>query len=128
MGDTVDILEELSIPIVIGIGDIGKMNGHDNYHAGAKITSKALEYILAYGRIKVGKISEKQSVLVNKKYEENIKILDRELEVKKALMLFADISIAGKKASLYFLDGFAKDDIMLHLMERWSFYKRRLSS
>lgn len=49
IGDTVDILEELDIPIVIGIGDIGKMDGRDNYHAGAKITSKALEYILTYG-------------------------------------------------------------------------------
>ena len=77
------------------------------------------------GRIKVGKISEKQSVLVNKKYEENIKILDRELGIEKSFdAIRRDISISGKKASLYFLDGFAKDDIMLHLMERWSFYKK----
>ena len=48
VGDTVDVLKELAIPIVIGIGDIGKMNGQDNYLAGAKITTKALEYILAY--------------------------------------------------------------------------------
>lgn len=49
VGDTVDVLEELDIPIVIGIGDIGKMDGKDNYHTGAKITTKALEYILSYG-------------------------------------------------------------------------------
>lgn len=73
----------------------------------------------------MGKISEKQSVLVNKKYEENIKILDRELGIEKSFdAIRRDISIAGKKASLYFLDGFAKDDIMLHLMERWSFLQK----
>ena len=48
VGDTVDILEELDIPIIIGIGDIGKMNGRDDYHGGAKVTTKALEYILSY--------------------------------------------------------------------------------
>jgi len=47
LGDTVDILEELKIPIIIGIGDIGKMEGKDDYHLGAKITTKALEYIVS---------------------------------------------------------------------------------
>lgn len=77
------------------------------------------------GGIKVGKISEKQSVIVNKKYDENIKILDRELGIENSFdSIRRDISIAEKKASLYFLDGFAKDDIMLHLMERWGSLKK----
>ena len=48
VGDTVDILGELNIPIILGIGDIGKMDGKDDYHNGAKITTKALEYIVSY--------------------------------------------------------------------------------
>lgn len=46
-GDTVDILKELDIPLIIGIGDLGKMEGHDNFYLGAKITTKALNYIIA---------------------------------------------------------------------------------
>jgi len=53
-GDTVDILKELDIPIIIGIGDIGKMDGKDNFHLGAKITTQALKYILAQGGLKNG--------------------------------------------------------------------------
>ncbi|KJS22500.1 MAG: stage V sporulation protein AE [Clostridiaceae bacterium BRH_c20a] len=48
-GDTVDILRELDIPIIIGIGDVGKMNGRDDFHRGAKITTKALNYIISQG-------------------------------------------------------------------------------
>ncbi len=45
-GDTVDILESLDIPVVIGIGDIGKMDGADEVEYGARITTKAIEEIL----------------------------------------------------------------------------------
>jgi stage V sporulation protein AE len=45
-GDTVYILDELQIPIVIGIGDIGKMAGFDSVKKGAPITKKAVELIL----------------------------------------------------------------------------------
>jgi stage V sporulation protein AE len=48
-GDTVDILKDLNIPIIIGIGDIGKMEGKDNAYLGAKITTKALKYIISKG-------------------------------------------------------------------------------
>lgn len=48
-GDTVDVLSDLEIPIVIGIGDIGKMEGKDSWHKGAEITTKALEYIISHG-------------------------------------------------------------------------------
>ncbi|MFZ5943447.1 MAG: stage V sporulation protein AE [Bacillota bacterium] len=49
LGDTVDILNKLEIPIIVGIGDVGKMDGKDDYHRGAKITTKALEYIINQG-------------------------------------------------------------------------------
>ncbi|MGI6225249.1 MAG: spore germination protein [Peptococcales bacterium] len=62
-------------------------------------------------------LDEKQSVVVNKKLEENILILDRELGVEKSFdVIRRDINIAGKKSCLYLVDGFAKDDIMLWIM------------
>ena len=45
-GDTIDILKYLDIPVIIGIGDIGKMDGADDYRSGAKITTKAFQEIL----------------------------------------------------------------------------------
>lgn len=45
-GDTVSILNSLNIPIIIGIGDIGKMQGRDRYDWGAKITTQGVKYIL----------------------------------------------------------------------------------
>ncbi|WP_216830446.1 stage V sporulation protein AE [Alkalihalobacterium elongatum] len=45
-GDTVYILDELEIPIVVGVGDIGKMGGFDTIEKGAPITRKAVELIL----------------------------------------------------------------------------------
>jgi stage V sporulation protein AE len=45
-GDTVDVLDRLQIPIIVGIGDIGKMNGRDHIRFGAPITRKAVEIIL----------------------------------------------------------------------------------
>ncbi|MEL7565103.1 MAG: stage V sporulation protein AE [Dehalobacterium sp.] len=51
-GDTVSILNSLNIPIVIGIGDIGKMHGSDRYDWGARITTQAIKYILKRSGIK----------------------------------------------------------------------------
>ncbi len=48
-GDTVDILNRLDIPVIVGIGDIGKMGGHDHIKRGAPITLKAVESILNWG-------------------------------------------------------------------------------
>jgi stage V sporulation protein AE len=45
-GDTVYCLDELDVPIVVGIGDIGKMAKRDHYDRGAPITKKAVELIL----------------------------------------------------------------------------------
>lgn len=45
-GDTVEILNDMDVPVVVGIGDIGKMNGADDYHYGAYVTTKALEEII----------------------------------------------------------------------------------
>ncbi|WP_409297980.1 stage V sporulation protein AE [Peribacillus sp. SCS-26] len=45
-GDTVYCLDSLDIPVVIGIGDIGKMNGRDSSEKGSPITRKAVELIL----------------------------------------------------------------------------------
>lgn len=45
-GDTVYILDELKLPIVVGIGDIGKMRGQDEVKKGCPITKKAVQLIL----------------------------------------------------------------------------------
>ena len=46
VGDTVDVLENLDLPNVIGIGDIGKMRGADGLKKGAPITRRAIKEIL----------------------------------------------------------------------------------
>ncbi|WP_138416856.1 stage V sporulation protein AE [Aquibacillus sediminis] len=51
-GDTVYSLDQLDLPIVIAIGDIGKMRGKDDIKKGAPITRKALEIIMERGGIK----------------------------------------------------------------------------
>ncbi|MCM3714798.1 stage V sporulation protein AE [Halalkalibacter oceani] len=45
-GDTVYVLDELSLPVVVGVGDIGKMAGLDTVEKGAPITKLAIEIIL----------------------------------------------------------------------------------
>lgn len=50
-GDTVDILNNLDIPYIVGVGDVGKMNGNDKNEIGAPITYKAVKTILERGNI-----------------------------------------------------------------------------
>lgn len=45
-GDTVDVVESCNVPIVVGIGDIGKMQGKDDWRKGAPVITKALQEIL----------------------------------------------------------------------------------
>ncbi|MGG1399563.1 stage V sporulation protein AE [Bacillus salipaludis] len=45
-GDTVYCLDELDVPLKVGIGDIGKMARRDDYRLGSPITKKAVELIL----------------------------------------------------------------------------------
>lgn len=45
-GDTVYNLNELGIPFIVGLGDIGKMSGKDVVEKGAPITIKAVKLIL----------------------------------------------------------------------------------
>ncbi|MEW6695797.1 MAG: stage V sporulation protein AE [Bacillota bacterium] len=45
-GDTAEIVNDLEVPVVVGIGDIGKMAGADDYHYGAPVTTRALQEII----------------------------------------------------------------------------------
>ncbi|WP_102274693.1 stage V sporulation protein AE [Cytobacillus massiliigabonensis] len=45
-GDTVYCLDEIDVPIKVGIGDIGKMAKKDHYEIGSPITKKAVELVL----------------------------------------------------------------------------------
>ncbi|WP_027340011.1 stage V sporulation protein AE [Halonatronum saccharophilum] len=51
-GDTVDIINEFSDLMVVGIGDLGKMSGKDSFEVGAPITTKAIEEILKRSGVK----------------------------------------------------------------------------
>lgn len=46
IGDTVSVLPELEVPVIVGTGDTGKMNGQDAVEAGAPITLQAVRTIL----------------------------------------------------------------------------------
>lgn len=45
-GDTVDVLRKLRVPVVVGVGDIGKMGGRDAPERASPITTAALQAIL----------------------------------------------------------------------------------
>ncbi|GAB6098975.1 stage V sporulation protein SpoVABEA [Halanaerocella petrolearia] len=45
-GDTVDTINQLQDTIIVGIGDLGKMEGQDDVNLGAPVTKKALREIL----------------------------------------------------------------------------------
>ena len=51
-GDTVDVLNRLPVPVIVGIGDIGKMEHADDKGQGAKITTRAIREILKYHGLK----------------------------------------------------------------------------
>ncbi|SDF25475.1 stage V sporulation protein AE [Sporolituus thermophilus DSM 23256] len=54
-GDTVDVLNEVEVPVIIGIGDIGKMDKADSVSRGAPITRKAIEEILKRSGVSYGR-------------------------------------------------------------------------
>lgn len=45
-GDTVDALRGLEAPVIVGIGDIGKMGGKDAPERGAPITTRGLQALI----------------------------------------------------------------------------------
>lgn len=51
-GDTVYCLDQLSIPVIVGIGDLGKMGGRDDPKRGAPVTATALQVIIERGDTK----------------------------------------------------------------------------
>lgn len=49
-GDTVDILNNNDVPVIIGIGDPGKMDGYDDADIGAPILTKAMKMIVEHDK------------------------------------------------------------------------------
>lgn len=45
-GDTLEVIDRLNLPLVIGIGDIGKMEGADEAGKGAPLTTRAFQTII----------------------------------------------------------------------------------
>ncbi|MBP3038999.1 stage V sporulation protein AE [Bacillaceae bacterium Marseille-Q3522] len=58
-GDTVYCLDQLQIPIIVGIGDIGKMSHKDDIQIGAPVTRKAVNLILERSGFRSGQCIEK---------------------------------------------------------------------
>lgn len=58
-GDTVDVLNKLEVPIVIGTGDTGKMEGGDDLSRGVPITTRAIEEILLWSEEENGRSGKK---------------------------------------------------------------------
>lgn len=50
-GDTVDVLNKKRVPLIIGVGDPGKMEGFDDVRIGAPIITKAMEEILRASKL-----------------------------------------------------------------------------
>lgn len=46
IGDTVDVLNELNIPVIVGVGDIGKQDGFDAADKKIPVTTEAVKEIL----------------------------------------------------------------------------------
>lgn len=56
--------------------------------------------------------------IINKDFKETINTINKELRVDKSFdLIYRTFKIDDKKASLYFIDGFAKDDIFQKLMQ-----------
>lgn len=51
-GDTVDILRELKLPILVGVGDPGKMDGADAQATGCEVTTQAIRMVLNHAQSK----------------------------------------------------------------------------
>jgi stage V sporulation protein AE len=45
-GDTVDVLRTLEVPIIVGLGDPGKMHGSDDVLRGCHVTIRAIQTVL----------------------------------------------------------------------------------
>ncbi|MPM36983.1 hypothetical protein SDC9_83587 [bioreactor metagenome] len=54
-GDTVDVLNDIEVPVIIGVGDIGKMDKADDIRRGAPITKKAIEEVLKRSGVQYGR-------------------------------------------------------------------------
>lgn len=60
-GDTVDVLNLVDVPVVIGLGDPGKMNRHDKTAKGAVITTRAVQTVLEFNRDRSPGAGEKEA-------------------------------------------------------------------
>ena len=55
-GDTVDVLNEIEVPVVIGLGDLGKMDGADFPQKGCPRTVQAVKEVLERGGLSIKEV------------------------------------------------------------------------
>ena len=66
-------------------------------------------------------MDESPNVPVSDHFAQNIDYLQQELRVEESFdVIHHKLEYAGRKFGLFFIDGFAKDDMMLHIMRRFS--------
>lgn len=72
----------------------------------------------------MGEVSEK-NIKVSKKLEENVEYMKRELGVDVNFdVVYRDLHYAGRDFALFFIDGFAKDQIMLGILRSLEVLRR----
>lgn len=124
-GDTVEILAQLAVANVVGIGDPGKMNKRDDPGRGAPVTTRALLEILkptkqadSAGKGGIFTVSE-ANIKFGHRYEDNVSFLKEELGVGENFdAVCREFRIAGKPAALFFINGLAKDEPATEVMKR----------
>ena len=56
----------------------------------------------------------------SKSLSENVEQLKKVLQADKNFdIVYRTFDIAGKKAALFFVDGFTKDEVLLKMMQSW---------
>lgn len=57
-GDTVDVLRTIQVPIIVGLGDPGKMHGSDDVLRGCHVTVRAIQTVLHHHGLAVAPVGD----------------------------------------------------------------------
>ncbi len=114
-GDTVYCLDKLDLPLIVGIGDIGKMGRKDDISKGSPITMKAVEFILERSGYHAGSQGRENPGLSkssqNEAYFKNRVGMGTSYDVG-----VRKLNILDKEIQLYYLNGLSDTAYIIHLM------------
>lgn len=67
----------------------------------------------------------KNKETISKKIEENIRVLEERVGLNKSFdVVFREMTFATKKTGIFYINGFAKDDVMTEILKRLSYVER----